>query len=125
MQNSITNGLSPWAYETFHTEFESRIGVMEFFVHAQRENEATLWEYSHPPISAHDWTVVFANWMLRKKLTKRAIIDVMPDFRAYPDAPLMFVWWLEFLEEFPQRREYWQAWHAAFPDGLKLKTNAQ
>jgi hypothetical protein len=132
MQNLITNGLSHWAYKTFHTEFEKRIGGAPFFTATARENEAVLWEYSplrniggivtRAPISAHDWTAHFASWLLKKNLATRTTLEAMPDFRADPDAAPLFVWWLEFLEEYPQRREYWQAWRAAFPDGMKLKS---
>ena len=127
------NGLNIWKYATWHDEFENRLAHDEFFLQWPRENEAALWEYSplrtiggiqtRAPISGHDWSAHFASWLLKRNLVTLQDLHAMPDFRADPDAPALFVLWLEFLEEFPQRREYWQAWRAMFPDGLKLKVS--
>lgn len=54
------------------------------------------------PINAREWDRVFVDWCERKEI-------VHPSIKADPDDPVTYTLWIEFLEEYPLRREQWEA----------------
>jgi hypothetical protein len=52
------------------------------------------------PINQEEWNKVFVEWCKRRDIVHESIF-------AYPDDPSAFALWVEFLEEYPLRREQW------------------